>query len=882
MKDATTSPLPVGTVTFAFTDIEGSTRLLEALGDDFTALLEAHNQLLRQAFVGRQGTEVRTEGDAFFFVFPSAWDAVAAAADGQRALAGHSWPPGSEIRVRMGLHTGLGVVGGGDYVGLDVHRAARIAATGHGGQILISESTAALIGRTPPEGTHLRDMGKHRLKDLTEREALFQLDVEGLAAEFPPLRTLEATPNNLPLQPTSFVGREAVLAEAVDLLSRTRLLTLTGPGGTGKTRLSLQVAAEVADDYPDGVFFVDLSVVSDPELVPRKTLTALGVSAVAGSKPPEDRLIEELADKSLLLVLDNFEQLLDAAPVVGRLLKSVPAGKFLVTSRAPLSLSGEQEMPVPPLQITTDAPRPSVRDLMNIEAVHLFVERAVMVRPGFELTDENAGAVAEIVERLDGLPLAIELVASRVKLLGPEAILERLDYRALGTVKRDLPERQQTIWGAIDWSYQLLDDQERRLFATLSVFMGGGRLEEIEEVCAHESSRGVDLLTVLASLVDHSLVRRVEIAGKVRFGMLHVIREYASDRLDHLETSSVIRKRHAEVYTEFAEEAAPRLTKSDRNEWLNLMDSEHDNVRAALRWAVDAGQADIAMRLVFAVWRFWQARGHLHEAKNRVMEVLGLNGGEPRLRAKALEACGGIDWWRGDSASSLEAYQAALEIQREVGDPPEIANALYNTALALGFVEVDVNADTSRTPELFDEAERIYTELDDGGGLANIYWGRATLEVYFGEGVGPKSIGFLEKSAQLYREAGNEFGLGWALFELGESYRRLGELDRAWALEREGLALFGAHDDVSAGVLFLIYMASIARDRGDEDLALRLAGASHNLRIKSGTDLAVATPNTIEGLEFETLEGLSGPKARAYAEGKAFTLAEAVAYALGS
>ncbi len=409
-----TLDLPTGTVTFLFTDIEGSTRLLQQLGDAYPDLLSEHHRLLRKAVETEGGVAVGSEGDSLFAAFGSAPAAVAAAVGAQRALAEGHWPEGATVRVRMGLHTGEALVRDGTYVGLDVHRAARIAAVGHGGQVLISESTRVLVDQSLPEGVELRDLGRHRLKDLAQPERIFDALIAGLPTQFPPLRSLDATPNNLPTQMTSFVGRTHEVAEARRLLATTRLLTLTGPGGTGKTRLGLQVAAESIADYPDGVFFVPLGPLDDAEMVAPEIVQALGMRE-APNQPPAARLTEYLRDRRLLLVLDNFEQVQAAATLVGELLRAGPGLRAVVTSRSPLHIYGEREYAVPPLGLPAAGAVPDPAELARYESVALFLERASAVNPDFRLTPANAAAVAEICTLLDGLPLAIELAAARIE-----------------------------------------------------------------------------------------------------------------------------------------------------------------------------------------------------------------------------------------------------------------------------------------------------------------------------------------------------------------------------------------------------------------------------------------------------------------------------------
>jgi predicted ATPase/class 3 adenylate cyclase len=576
--------LPTGTVTFLFTDIEGSTGLLQTLGDRYPAVLDEHAAIIRRAVAEAGGIEVSTHGDAFFVVFASPAGAVRAAVAAQRGLAANDWSPGPPVRVRMGVHTGEGVLGGDDYAGIDVHRAARIADAAHGGQVLVSNATRGLVQQALPAGASLRSLGAHRLRGIAEPERLHQLVVEGLASDFPPPRAQDARPNNLPAQLTSFVGREEQIAEAEGLLDRARLLTLTGPGGSGKSRLALRVAADLLPRYQDGAWFVDLAPVTDPALIPAAVAKALGVPEAAG-RPILDEVKEHLRHRELLLVVDNFEQVAEAGPVIEELLGAAPGLRTMVTSRVVLSLRGEQEYPVPPLP--------------GVEAVRLFCERAVAASPRFALTEENTPVVAEITARLDGLPLAIELAASRTKVLTPTQILARLERRLsiLTSGARSLPERQRTLRAAIAWSYDLLDPVERRLFARLSVFAGGWTFESAEAVCDPEAL-GVDALDGLTSLVDQSLVRRVESPGRPpRFAMLETIREFGREQLEASGDLAPVLGRHTEHFLDLAVEAEPHLTGADQGDWLDRCDSEHANIRAALRWAIDTGEAGRGLAL---------------------------------------------------------------------------------------------------------------------------------------------------------------------------------------------------------------------------------------------------------------------------------------------
>ena len=643
---------PSGTVTLLFSDIEGSTRLLQRAGEAYAGLLADHRRLLREAFARHRGFEMDSEGDAFFVAFESANDAAAAAADAQLALAQHEWPDGNEIRVRIGLHTGEPRAVDGRYVGLVVHAAARIMAAGHGGQVLVSESTRPLL----EDRFQLRDLGTHRLKDLPGTQQLYQLQVRGQPAEFPPLRTLDHRPTNLPLEPNAFIGRTRELKEAWALLIRedARLLTLTGTGGAGKTRLALRLAAGAVEEFPNGAFFVSLAPVRDWELVVPSIAQTLGLREQPGETVLET-LTEYLRDRRMLLLLDNFEQVLPAAPALSGLLRSAPALNLLVTSRTPLRVAGERTYSVPPL----DEP----------ESVNLFVERAHAADTEFAVTDANAHAVAEICARLDGLPLAIELAAPRVRALPPAALLRRLDDRLklLTGGAHDLDERQRTIRATIEWSYELLPDAERALFAQLSVFVGGCRLEPAEALCKAD----LDVLDGLQSLVENSLLRRrADADGEPRFWMLETIREYACELLEAEGDAKEARRRHAEHFAETAEELDKESRTGDHAAVLARQDEERNNLRAALEWTRE--HRELRLRLATALWGFWSARGYIAEGRGVLEEALTASGKRP---ARALLGLCTLRILSGDSEGVFEAAEEALRTAEDDGDDFTLAQA---------------------------------------------------------------------------------------------------------------------------------------------------------------------------------------------------------------
>ncbi len=648
---------PSGTVTLLFSDIEGSTRILRRTGEAYPALLERHRTLLREAFEHHGGYVVGSEGDQFFVAFASAGDAAAAAGDGQRALAAYEWPDGNEVRVRMGLHTGEPRAVEDGYVGLDVHHAARVMAAGHGGQVLVSAATRALLGPT----VELRDLGEHVLKDLAGQQQLYQLELEGLPDEFPPLNTLDNRFTSLPSVPNAFVGRERELAEAAELLARkeVRLLTLIGTGGTGKTRLALQLAANMLDRFPGGAAFVLLTPIRDWELVVPAIAQALGLREQPGESALET-LGEYLRDKRLLLVLDNFEQVLPAAPALSRLLAKAPGLKLLATSRSPLRLSGEHAYRVPQLALS--------------DSVDLFVERAQAAAADFELTDENAEAVEAICRRLEGLPLAIELAAPRVRTLTPQALLRRLDQRLplLTGGAQDADERQRTLRNTIAWSYDLLPERERALFRQLAVFVGGFRFEAAAAV--GDPNGSTDVLADLDSLVEKSLLLRLreDSDGESRFWMLETLREYALERLGASGELEDARARHGAWFANLAECLDAESGTGDHAAAVARLADDYPNLRVAIERARESRDSELLLRLATALWSFWSTRGYVAEGQRALEDALELSGRRP---ARTLLGLCSLRVFSGSSDGLLDDVDEVLRAAEELGDPLTLAQA---------------------------------------------------------------------------------------------------------------------------------------------------------------------------------------------------------------
>jgi predicted ATPase/class 3 adenylate cyclase len=859
--------LPTGTVSLLCTDIEGSTRLLQTLGERYAEALAEHRRLLRSAFAEHRGCEVDTPGDACFSAYSRAHDAVAGAVAAQRALAAHAWPEGSALRVRIGIHTGEPTATGEGYVGIDVHRAARVMSAGHGGQVLLTQSTRDLLPGELSDTVSLRDLGEHRLKDLTHPQRIYQLVIQGLENDFPALNTLEARPTNMPIQPTPLIGRRQEVTEAVTLMRREgiRLVTLTGAGGTGKTRLSLRVAAELVADFQDGVFLVDLVSISDPHLFIPTVAHTLSVRERPGESLSET-LNDYLRDKKLLLVLDNFEQLLDAGPAVSALLAGASNLKALVTSRAPLHVSGEHEYSVPPLAVPDlNRSEPPAR-LAAYEAVQLFLERAQAVKPEFELTSENAPAVAEICARLDGLPLAIELGAARVRILSPQALLGRLSQRLalLTGGALDAPARQRTLRDTIEWSYGLLNASEQRLFARLSVFLGGRTIDAAEAVCDPAADLGAAVFDGIASLVEKSLLRQDEgPAGEPRFLMLETIREYALDRLERSGEGELLQQRHADYFVALAEEAEPEILGADQVLWLERLEAERDNFRAALGWLLERGDTELALRLIGSLRRAWVARGYLSETR-KWLEAAFERGAAlpPWVEAKALYGLGRVALVEGDYDEAIPSLERSVRLFRELGQAdglvfsladlsfiatvqgrPEDAQRFADESLAeakaagnettiaaalhsLACTKLDAS-EYGEARSLFEQSLALRRKLGDKRNIANSLGYLGSLALL--EGDYDDATALLDESLALGRDLGNLLIVSAALANESLVALAAGHAGRAAALCIEGLALSHELGDKRTTVECLHALAGIAAVQGEPIQAALLSGAAESV-----------------------------------------------------
>jgi predicted ATPase/class 3 adenylate cyclase len=865
--------LPTGTVTLLFTDIEGSTHLLQALGTDYRAVLERHAEIVRQALVAHEGIEISTEGDAFFAVFRSAIEALEAAVAAQRGLAKERWPNGFPVHVRMGLHTGEGRLGGDSYVGLDVNRAARIAAAAHGGQVLLSASTRGLVEAALPAGALLRDLGSHRLKDLDQPEHLAQVVIAGLKQDFPPIGSLE-TPSALPTELTSFVGRQREVDEGTRLLGVTRLLTLTGPGGTGKTRLAIRIGDSLGSLFPAGVFFVDLAPLADPALVGPSVAHSLGLSEQV-DRPIVDVLMAYLESRELLLILDNFEHLMPASEVVGDLLKAAPRLKVLVTSRSILNLYGEQEFAVPPLALPDASAAADLDLLSKNEAVALFVARAQAAKASFSVSNESIRAVAEICIRLDGLPLAIELAASRVRLLESRDILARLEQHlpVLTTGAINVPPRQRTLRGTIDWSYQLLPAAEQALFARLAIFADGCTLEGAETVCNPSGELGLDTLDGIASLVRQSLVQPRRDAGDSRFGMLEIIREYARDRLEADGDLEKIVRRHLRYYRDLAEVAEPHFMRSDQAGWLDLFEREHADVRAALRNAVEAPDAENGLRLGAALWRFWFERGYPREGRSWLETLLALEpDGISAPRAKAYAALGGLAYWLSDLDSTEHAYESAAYLSQKLGDREGEAEALYN----LGFVPL-MRSEPEQARRRFEGSLALAREIGRPDLVAQSQASLGLLDAAAGD---PQAgLKVLESALAFFREAGESTRLAATLVSMAIAHRLMAQYKAGRIAYLEALRLFTETRNLP-GIGSGLLVGSAVESSAERHLeAVRMLGAAVGLREATGAS-APQMPVVVGEVEEAARQAVGGEAVdEALKQGRHMTLEEIVDYA---
>ena len=766
------------TLTFLFTDIEGSTAMLQRLGDAYAQVLADHHRLIREALAVHDGKEIDTQGDAFFAVFSSASACVSAAIKMQRAFIAHAWPAGGAVRVRMGIHSGEASRTVAGLVGLDVHRAARIAAAAHGGQIVLSATTAALLPDSLPEGAWLKDLGVHRLKDLGRPERIFQLAARGLPVAFPRLHALgnPKPPNNLPARLSTFIGREAELAEVRRLITGSRLVTLTGSAGVGKTRLGLQVAAGLLAGSGDGAWFADLAPLQDPDLVALTVASVLDIPEDPGLSPVHT-LVEAVGEQRMLVLLDNCEHVIDAcAKLADMLLRHCPNIRLLATSREPLGIDGERVHRVPCLD--TPADDDDADTIRSTEAVRLFADRAAQqgVTPSW---DGRAASVAgRICRRLDGSPLAIELAAARLRVMSVTELDARLDQRfaiLTGGSRAALP-RQQTLLAMLDWSWELLNSAERHVLARLSVFAGGFDLAAAEAVTVGEQVLPDEIVRHLGALVDKNLVQFEDSGGPVRYGLLETVRQYGARQFEALGPSAVddARSAHRDQYLALAEAAAPQLVGHGQSEWLDRLDLELGNIRAAIAYSLKRRDLRPGIRLAAALRVFWKARGHATEGIEALRAFLDLPAPREQalLRARGLAAAAYLLEQTGGYAIAEEYCADGLAIARAAGDDHLVADLLYLRAYvllrrgkpgqALPFIEAGLGLARQQTEP------HVTAHLLAARSFALDLRGDHT-----------EALRDARESVLLYRQAGDRRHVGTMLGNLGYAELSLGELDAA-------------------------------------------------------------------------------------------------------
>jgi predicted ATPase/class 3 adenylate cyclase len=807
-------PFPSGTVTFLFTDIEGSTRLWQEKTDAMSIAHARHNEILRTAIESNRGYVFQIIGDAFCAAFHTAGDALRAAARSQMELFHENWGE-AVIKVRMGIHTGEAELQErGDYRGfLTMSRLQRLMSAAHGGQTLLSLAAQELLQNNLPNGISLRDMGARRLKDWNQPEQIYQLIVEGLPSEFPPLRTLDASRHNLPAPTTSFIGREKEKAEIEQALGTHRLVTLTGSGGTGKTRLSLQVAADLLDQFPDGVWFVELAPLTNPSLIPQTILAAMEASEQQ-DKTPTQALVERVRGKRLLLVLDNCEHLIEAvARLAETLLGSAPELKVMASSREALGVSGEMAWHVPSMSLPDVKSPVQLEELTRYESIRLFTERATLAKPHFQLTKDNAFSITQICARLDGIPLAMELAAARVRALSVEQIAARLDDRfhlLTGGSRTALP-RQQTLRATIDWSFNLLSDQEKQLFRRLAVFVGGWTLEAAEQVCVEEGG-GLDVLDLLTHLVDKSLVTMEESSGDVRYRMLETTRQYAREMLMLSDETRTFRNQHLDYFVKYAETARPELRGRRQVEWMSLLETEHDNLRAALEWSQETS-SELGLRIAAALVDFWDTRGHFTEARR----------------------------W----------LEAMLQKTSHLDPTPSRVDAMLGATLfALRQFDVEI------TKSLLEEGLALARRIDYKAGIARGLMARGELIELFEGNVEKAEEDYIE-ALGIYRQTGDKLSIGQALGPLASCARRRYDFSGAESLYRESLSLFREVENEREIAGALENLAEVLLDRRKYADAHSFAEESLSLYRKLEDKHGIATALRALGIAAHNEENLT-------------------------
>jgi predicted ATPase/class 3 adenylate cyclase len=873
---------PTGMLTFLFSDVEGSTRLLMKLGDGYAAAHGDHQRIVRDGIATHAGMEVSTEGDSFFVVFTNGTDAMAAAAEIQRSLAAHAWPASGEFRVRIGLHTGQAVLAGDDYVGLDVNRAARIANAANGGQTVLSDAVRA-AAPSPLEGVSLRDLGRHRLKDVGV-ERLWQLDVAGLPTAFGSLRSLEAHPTNLPVERTPFVGRETESRALADLVLASPLVTVTGPGGIGKSRLAVAVARSLIERFPDGVFYVDLAPHERFESM-LSELAMVSDTRLPAGDDQVDAFVERFAGRSALLVFDTADRLSGFGILASRLVEACTELRIMVTARAPLHLGAEREFPLSTFDLPPSRGA-SVETIAASPAVQLFVRRAQAVRPDLVLSPENGSTIASIVSRLDGLPLAIELAAARIRVFTPEALLARLERRLpiLRGGAVDAPERQRTIEATIAWSYELLEPDERTMLTRLSVFADAFDLEGALAVTADaaDGAGTTDPVVVLERLVDRSLVSTVSGEESTDFRLLGIIREFAADELGTGRDAIRARERHARYVLAVAESSTEEIDGPGERRALERLGRSADDVRAVLERTLDAGvdapadEDHIALRLTSAMSRAWYLQGRTREGSDYLERALAADPDAPvGLRANALHMSGVLHDERRETARAMEQLDASLELLRAIGDARRIARELNSVGV------VARNAgDTERAAALLEESLAMRRALADLPGVATSLTNLGVVAIDRGRYDEAQSL--LEEAVGLDRASGASGVVAYSSNLLGTVLVRTGRRAEALDLLRPALETFAELGDAD-GVAECLERLGEAVLTQDPARAARLVYAAGAIRRQHDVPLRAPDEAAAERLMLAVDAALETEAlAEARTEAAVMDLEAAVAYALAS
>jgi predicted ATPase/class 3 adenylate cyclase len=851
---------PAGAVTFLFTDIEGSTALWEDDGARMSQALAAHDALARSAVEGHHGRIVKMTGDGMHAAFDDALDALDATLEMQQALAEPVATCGVALRVRCGLHAGVVERRDNDYFGSPVNRASRIMSAAHGGQVLLSQAVVDCVRGTLPAAVSLRDLGKIRLKDLATPEHVYQVVHPRLRNNFPALRSLEAIPNNLPQQVTSFIGREQALVDLKRLLPTARLLTLTGSGGCGKTRLSLQVAADLLEQFPDGAWLVELAPLSDSDLVPPTVASVLGLKEEPG-KPIIQTLIEYLKDKRLLLLLDNCEHLLEAcAKFADALLRHCASVQIVASSREGLGINGEQAYRVPSLALPDPKKAHTPVSVAQFEAVQLFIDRALLARPDFQLTAQNASRLASVCFRLDGIPLAIELAAARVRSLSVEEINRRLDHRfrlLTGGSRAALP-RQQTLRSLIDWSYDLLQDSEKLLLRRLSVFAGGWTLDAADRICSGDDVEDGEVLDLLTSLIDKSLVAVDESEAGFRYRLLETVRQYARERLVENGGTEAVRARHRDYFLALAEEADKKLLGAEQADWLRRLEKEHDNLRSALEWSDAEAQAREDLRLCAAMHRFWFTRGYLAEGRQWCARIFAKGApAQPTLEyARALNVAGSLAFHQTDYPAARTLLEQSLALSRVLDHRKGVALALNN----LGAVAIE-QGDHPTARVLYEESLALLRELGDRHVAAGVLGNLAMVAHECGDLDAARTLS--QESLALSRELGDQGRVAHALNTLGDVACDLGDLTAAWSLSQESLAIGRELGDRDCIAMSSKNLGAVAFMRGQFGEARSLYREAVAVRLELGDRLGIV--RALEGTAaIAAAEGNSTAAARTW------------------